>query len=145
MDIEIYALAHSKSYGHAMLLGENAPSSSNTLACAEALASHYLDKMTSYIYGYETTLTLSNAVPSVLAHLESLERHGLGIDIGLKKREIRVVSETSAMCFLTWEMSPKNGNEKFSVSVECLIAKTWLGIFAVHSTNCSIVDKYVWV
>lgn len=53
------------------------------------------------------------AFASVKQHLDNFERTGLGYDIRLKKSRVETVSPASALCWVTWEIHPKNGVEKW--------------------------------
>lgn len=51
------------------------------------------------------------SVTGVIEHLERFERVGLGHDIRLVKSRVDPVSASSALCWLSWKIYPKNEME----------------------------------
>jgi len=47
-------------------------------------------------------------------HLERLDRSGLGINIYEVKNRIEVISPTSALCWITWGIKPKDGTQPWT-------------------------------
>ena len=81
-------------------------------SCAAALGAHYLPGLTSYAFGQQFSLsTRDEWIEGVKRHLEKFEKSGLGYDIRLAKYRVESVSAGSAMCYVTWQILPKNNVE----------------------------------
>ncbi|KAI9701622.1 MAG: hypothetical protein M1820_006393 [Bogoriella megaspora] len=105
MSIRTAAEDFANSYAAAMAIGPQ--SLDNTTKCASALASHYLENFTSFTFGHIRTLpTGEDAVNGIDKHLQNFVKHGLGLDVRLKKSRVEVVSLSSALCWITWELYP---------------------------------------
>ncbi|OLN86373.1 hypothetical protein CCHL11_06360 [Colletotrichum chlorophyti] len=75
---------------------------------AESLASFYLGNFTAFTLGGVATLENGDiASAGVLRQLQQLNQSGLGTDIRLRKGTVDVVSNQSALCWVTWEILPR--------------------------------------
>lgn len=107
MSCKASAEAFVESYASAMHLAQT--SDVTTTSCANALAAHYHHGMTAFVFGHKTSFdTHSDAEIGVKAHLERFERAGLGYDIRLEKSRVEEISQSSALCWVTWKILPKN-------------------------------------
>lgn len=108
MSCRITAQIFVQSYASAMHTAQS-PDATST-SCATALASHYLPGMTRYTFGHKHCFeTQADSVAGIKAHLEAFERSGLGYDIRLRRSSVESLSSHSAICWLTWGITPKNG------------------------------------
>ena len=108
MSVKESATAFAQSYAAAMHLGQQA--STTPESCGEALANHYLSPNTAYVMGAQNQMMDDTKVAAVTNHLKRFQKHGLGMDVRLKALRVEVVSELgSALCLITWEVFPKNG------------------------------------
>lgn len=108
MNCQTAAEACVQSYATAMHLAQNP--STTPQSCAASMGAHYLPGMISFTFGHQHAFnTEADAVAGIASHLEKFEKHGLGMDIRLKTSTVKAVSVASAMCFVTWEIFPKNG------------------------------------
>ncbi|MDI1492266.1 MAG: hypothetical protein OHK93_003478 [Ramalina farinacea] len=108
MSVKESATAFAQSYAAAMHLGQQA--STTPESCGEALANHYLPTFTAYVMGTQTQIVADTRIAGVTDHLQKFQKHGLGMDVRLKALRVEVVSELgSALCWITWEVFPKNG------------------------------------
>ena len=106
MDIQASATKHAQSYANAMHLGRDA--STTAQACGEALAPHYLPNI--FTLGQQSSMaTRQEAIESTASHLKRFEKQGLGFDVRLKQLRVHPLSPGSAMCWMTWEIYPRNG------------------------------------
>jgi hypothetical protein len=93
-----------RSYGAASLRGD-----------AIEVAGHYAIPFTAFTLGSVTTFAdREEADRNVAEHLGRFGRVGLGTGIALEGLEVRLLSETSAVCHLTWHIDPENGAEPWS-------------------------------
>ena len=81
-------------------------------SCAEALVKHYLPGFTAFVFGHQAHVGNSDeALTTVTAYLEKFEKFGLGMDVRMKNLKAQVISEGSALCWITWEVFPKDGKK----------------------------------
>ena len=100
------------SYAAAMALGGD--SSKTLISVADALSAHYplSTPFTSFTFGHVAVFTdRAHAIVTILAHLERINRSGLGIDVSMEKYRVEVVSTSSALCWITWAIKPRDGTE----------------------------------
>ena len=110
MTTQTTAEAFANSYGEAMHSGRLPTTTPQ--ACAEALVKHYLPGFTAFVCGIQARVGNSEeALARVTAYLEKFEKYGLGMDVRLKNVKVQVVSEGSALCWMTWEVHPKDGKQ----------------------------------
>jgi hypothetical protein len=100
------------SYAKAMALG--ADPSISLKEVAQALAEHYPVERAFTAF----TLGQTHSAPhraqmfdGIWKHLERFVRSGLGIDIAIESHRIDVVSDGSALCWITWGIKPKDGTD----------------------------------
>ncbi|GJC79752.1 hypothetical protein ColLi_02590 [Colletotrichum liriopes] len=75
---------------------------------ADSLASFYLANFTSFTLGGISTLQNHDiATSGVLKQLQKLNQSGLGTDIRLCNGRVDVVSNQSALCWVTFEIIPR--------------------------------------
>lgn len=83
----------------------------------KAVAAHYVYPFVSFSLGYVNTFTdLAHAEAQCGAQIARYDRAGIGYDIRLKDFKVTPVSETAALCDVTWEFHPANGMAPFSWS-----------------------------
>jgi hypothetical protein len=110
MSCETSAEAYVQSYASAMHTAQNPEVTISS--CAAALGAHYLPGLIAFIFGHQTSFpTQDKWVAIIEQHLEKFEKSGLGYDIRLARSRVESVSASSAMCFVTWKILPKNGVE----------------------------------
>ncbi len=91
----------------------------------EAIAGHYGFPYISFTSGYISSFSdAAEANAMVQAHLDRFERSGLGLDIRLADFHVVPVSSGSALCHLTWEIHPENGDEGWA----------WLNIYGLRQS-----------
>ncbi len=79
------------------------------------IARHYVYPYVSFTLGHVNTFAdLADAEIGCKQQVARYERAGLGYDIRLKDYAVTPVSETAALCSVTWEFFPANGLEPFS-------------------------------
>jgi hypothetical protein len=100
-----------KSYATAMHLAHSNPPTPLTTIGAK-LGSHYLPTFTSFSLGavYSVSDTMP-AIAMVQGHLEHLANSGVGCDVREVKSRVEVVSNSSALCWITWKIVPAEGWE----------------------------------
>jgi len=106
-DSETYKAAEnfSKSYANAMSLGSKAIELEQV---ASKLADHYSSQtFSSFQFGYVATTEGRATKTAIQQHLERFEKSGLGIDITMESLRVEVVSQGSALCWITWRIHPK--------------------------------------
>jgi hypothetical protein len=104
---ETYKAAESfaQSYANAMSLGSKHIELEQV---ASNLADHYSPKtFTSFNFGYVTTIEGQTSKTIIHQQLERFEKSGLGIDITMESLRVEVISEGSALCWITWRIHPK--------------------------------------
>ena len=110
MSCKTSAEAYVQSYASAMHTAQNPDVT--TSSCAAALGAHYLPGLVAFVFGHHHSLaTQEEWVGGIKQHLEKFKKSGLGYDIRLAKSRVESVSASSAMCFVTWKILPKNGVE----------------------------------
>jgi hypothetical protein len=108
-DIESGALKFIQSYASAMALAHTSPPTPLPTVAAK-LASHYLPGFTAFSLGNIDSAPDSAAcIAMVKGHLERLLNSGVGYDVREKKSRVDVVSSSSAICWITWEIVPSEG------------------------------------
>ncbi|KAK2009430.1 hypothetical protein LZ32DRAFT_414555 [Colletotrichum eremochloae] len=106
VNIKEAAQAAMMAYGLATEQGGNA--SAPLEGVADTLASFYLANFTSFSLGGIKTLPNHEAATAgVLYQLQKLNQSGLGTDIRYNGGHIDVVSNQSALCWVTFEIRPK--------------------------------------
>jgi len=102
------ATAFVHSYSRAMALSSK--SSVTIPLIAAALGAHYGPNTTSYTAGHQTVFASSaEAVHAIAPYLERLERSGLGCDMSMVAHRVEPVSASSALCWVTWAIRPREG------------------------------------
>ncbi|KAK1990094.1 hypothetical protein LX36DRAFT_593353 [Colletotrichum falcatum] len=106
VNIREAAQAAMTAYG---LATEQAGNASAPLAgVADALASFYLANFTSFALGGVTTIPDHEAATAgVLYQLRAMNSSGLGTDIRFRGGRVDVVSDQSALCWVTFEIRPR--------------------------------------
>jgi hypothetical protein len=90
---------------------------------ATAVAGHYGFPFTAFTLGNVSTFTdREDANRNVAGHLEKLVRTGVGTEIRLDRSDIVPVSDQSALCHLTWSITPASGVEPWS----------WTNVYALR-------------
>ncbi|GKT44888.1 uncharacterized protein ColSpa_05069 [Colletotrichum spaethianum] len=114
VNIKEAARAAITAYGLATEQGGNA--SVPLRDVADSVASFYLANFTSFTLGGITTLENHDiATSGVLKQLQRLNQSGLGTDIRLCSGRVDVVSSQSALCWVTFEITPRTDKiEKWS-------------------------------
>ncbi len=80
-----------------------------------AVAAHYVYPFVSFSLGYVSTFPdLAYAEAQCAQQIARYDHAGLGYDIRLKDFIVTSVSETSALCSVTWEFFPTNALPPFS-------------------------------
>ncbi|KAK1572775.1 uncharacterized protein LY79DRAFT_569734 [Colletotrichum navitas] len=106
VNIKEAAQAAMMAYGLATEQGGNA--SAPLEGVADTLASFYLTNFTSFALGGISSLPNHEAATAgVLYQLKALNQSGLGTDIRFCGGRVDVVSDQSALCWVTFEIKPR--------------------------------------
>jgi GNAT superfamily N-acetyltransferase len=113
MDNDIIALAnaHIESYASAAAQGRDNTAPIDQLAVA--YSAHYLPTWTAFSLGTAHATTSAEQTNGHLVYvLELYRRKGLGTDVRKVRSRVEQVSETSAICFITWKIVVPKGSER---------------------------------
>ncbi|KAK7005777.1 putative rho protein [Favolaschia claudopus] len=112
LDISAAATAFTLSYARAMAIASSSDSNNSSLTpvTAAALAAHYSNTTASTFGQQKRFSSFEETTKSITGHLASFEQHGLGLDIKLSSHRVEPVIETSAVCWITWEIKPLSGS-----------------------------------
>ena len=109
-DIIDLANAHIDSYASAAAQGRDNTAPLEQLAAA--YSAHYLPSWTAFSLGTAHPATSAEQTNGQLFYvLDLYRRRGLGTDVRKVKSRVEKVSETSAICFITWKMVIPKGKE----------------------------------
>ncbi|KAF7361697.1 putative rho protein [Mycena venus] len=112
-DIVTAATSFVHSYARATALSSSTTSPAhrtNIPLIAAALGAHYASNTTAYTLGHRQVFeSVAAAVPLIASHLENLDRSGLGYSIRMEAHRIEPVSASSALCWITWSIQPREG------------------------------------
>jgi hypothetical protein len=100
------------SYAKAMALG--ADPSISLKDVTQALAEHYPVQrpFTAFTSGHTFSAPdRAHIFQGIWEHLGRFVRSGLGTNIAMESHRIEVVSDGSALCWITWGIKPKDGTE----------------------------------
>ncbi|KAJ7940309.1 hypothetical protein B0H13DRAFT_1937513 [Mycena leptocephala] len=109
------ATAFVHSYARAMALSSptSSPHSANLPLIAAALGAHYATNTTAYTLGHRRVFpSTAGAVTALAVHLGRFKSSGLGYDIQMAAHRVEPVSASSALCWVTWAINPKEGSGK---------------------------------
>lgn len=83
---------------------------------ATALSAFYNQKsFTNFCNGSTTVITdVATTVRSLSHHLSCMEKRGIGFCLTMEKLHVDPVSDGSALCRITWRLTPKNAIEPWT-------------------------------
>jgi hypothetical protein len=103
----VFATAFIKSYGSAIALTHQPNTTATTIA--SALTAHYASTFTAHDHGHTITAPHNDPdfwLKGATKHLQRFQKAGLGWQMSLSDFRIEVVDESTAKCYLTWEIEP---------------------------------------